>query len=114
MGFPSGRFELCALGFRVSFASNSEIRLSDLACRPRRQVVKEVPNDEHPKVDLGAIAFMQVVIAVGIDEIVEAFAQFDQAIHQPFGDFDVRVGFARAGDHQQVAAQAIGVSRRSP
>ena len=60
-----------------------------------------------------ALTFVEAVVAVGIGEIVEAFAQFDEPVHQPFGNLDMRVRLAGADDDQQVAAQALGISDRA-
>ena len=72
----------------------------------------EIAGDEHLHVERGALAFREPVITIGIDEVVEAFSQFDESVDQPFGNLYVRVGFAGAGDDQQVAAQALGVVDR--
>jgi len=54
--------------------------------RSRRQVFNEIAGDEHLHVERGAVAFREPVIAIGIDEVVEAFSQFDESVHQPFGN----------------------------
>ena len=77
------------------------------SARSRRQVFDEIVDNKDLHVKLGAFAFMQAVVAVGIDEVVEAFARFDEAVHESFGDFDVRFGLAGTGDDEQIAAQSL-------
>ena len=55
------------------------------------------------------------MVAIGIRHVVELLAQFDEAIHQPFGDLEMGVGLARTVNDQQVSLQAFGkVDRRGP
>ena len=72
----------------------------------------EITGNRHAHVNSSPLALTEPVVAMGIDEVVEAFSQGDEPVHQPFRDLDVRVGFARPGNDQQVAAQPLGVSDR--
>ena len=64
----------------------------------------QITDDEHTQMHFRALTFVEAVVAVGVGEIVEAFAQFDEPVHQPFGNFDMRVRLAGADDDEQVAA----------
>jgi hypothetical protein len=52
-------------------------------------VFDEIAGNEHLHVKLCALASLQAVVAVRIDEVVEALAQFVEAIHEFFRDLDV-------------------------
>ena len=76
---------------------------------------EQIPRHEHAQVHRRAAAFAEPVITLGIRHVVEPLAQFDQAIHQSFGDLQMGVGFTRAVDDQQVSPQTFGeVDRRGP
>lgn len=68
----------------------------------------QVARHEHAEVDGGAAAFAESVIAIGIGDVVEPFAKFDEPIDQSLDDLEVGVPLASAVNDEQAALQALG------
>jgi len=55
-----------------------------------------------------AAAFAEPVVPIGICHVIESFAKLDEAVDQPFGNLDMRVGLTSAVNDQEVSFQAFG------
>ena len=80
----------------------------EMLLRTGLQVFDQIPHHEHAQVHRRSPAFAEPVVAVGIGHVVEPLSEFDEAIDQPFGDLDVRVGLACPVNDQEVSLQALG------
>ena len=80
-----------------------------------RQVLFQVPDDQHANVHARTWPFTQAVIAIGIHHVIEGLAHLNQPINQTFNDLDMRVGFTGSRHDQQFAFESLSkIDRRGP
>ena len=69
---------------------------------------QEIARHEYSKVQRRAATFTEPVVAIGIRHVIELLSELDEAIHQSFGNLNMRIGFACAMKDQQVSLEAFG------
>ena len=68
-----------------------------------RAVLQKISYRQHSHMHSRSASLTKAVVSIGIDHVVERLPEFDLPISQPFADLNVCVGFAGAGDDQQLA-----------
>ncbi len=77
------------------------------------EVLAQVAGEQLVEVPAGPLSFVDPVGPVGIDHQLEGAVGGDQGVDQPLRALVMHVVVATAVDHQEVAAQAVGVSQRA-